>query len=194
VRASRGTATAHQQRGNVGRQYRRAGTPRRDWCRGQSIAKVRGWSWRDLSKANSHIRLGPGDTDSMQANPKRTRLETGHPTYRGRRGQSVGCRDAPSHVNPWGTVQTARLTGDPADSIPPYSSRCCPMSTKSATLRAATPARQLRQIAAICSSAMLIGHPARSRYFLLPLAVHDHPQCRVDAAHLVEAEASDAFA
>lgn len=28
----------------------------------------------------------------------------------------------------------------------------------------------------------------------LPLEVHDDPQCRVDAAQLIEAEVSDAFA
>jgi hypothetical protein len=38
-----------------------------------------------------------------------------------------------------------------------------PVSTKSSTLRVASPALQLRQIAAICASAILIGRPARSR-------------------------------
>jgi hypothetical protein len=38
-----------------------------------------------------------------------------------------------------------------------------PVSTKSSTLRVASPARQLRQIAAICASAILIGRPACSR-------------------------------
>jgi hypothetical protein len=38
-----------------------------------------------------------------------------------------------------------------------------PVSTKSSTLRVASPALQLRHIAAICASAILIGCPARSR-------------------------------
>src|ERR1700741_2570966 len=38
-----------------------------------------------------------------------------------------------------------------------------PVSTKSSTLWVASPALQLRQIAAICASPILIGRPARSR-------------------------------